>query len=151
MKYVVALGANLGNRLATLENAITSINSFADVQHVSSFIETAPVGGPEQPDYMNGVLIAESDLTPKEFLEKLHTIENAAGRTREVRWGARTLDLDIIVAGEIIQQDPDLTLPHPRAHQRTFVLQPWFEIEPDAAIPGKGSIEALLSALVGQE
>lgn len=151
MKYVVALGANLGNRLEVLENAIGQINTFAEVRSVSSFIETAPVGGPEQPDYMNGVLIAESDLTPEEFLIKLHEIENAAGRTREIRWGARTLDLDIIVAGEVIQDDVDLTLPHPRAHERAFVLQPWFEIEPDAVLPGKGSVEALLSALEMQE
>lgn len=151
MKFVVALGSNLGNRLAKLESAIGSIGAFADVQYVSSFIETDPVGGPEQPDYMNGVLIAESDLTPEEFLEKLHEIENAAGRTREVRWGARTLDLDIIVAGEIIQDDPHLTLPHPRAHERAFVLQPWLEIEPGAVIPGRGSIEALLAALPARE
>lgn len=151
MKYVVALGANLGNRLEVLENALGQINTFAEVRSVSSFIETAPVGGPEQPDYMNGVLIAESDLTPEEFLRKLHEIENAAGRTRDVRWGARTLDLDIIVAGEVIQDDVDLTLPHPRAHERAFVLQPWFEIEPDAVLPGKGTVEALLSAFDMQE
>lgn len=151
MKYVVALGSNLGNRLAKLDSAISSIGAFAEVKNVSSFIETAPVGGPEQPDYMNGVLIAESDLLPSDFLDKLHEIENAAGRTREVRWGARTLDLDIIVAGDIVQDDPKLTLPHPRAHERTFVLQPWLEIEPDAVIPGRGSIEAILAALPAQE
>ena len=151
MKYVVGLGSNLGNRLAKLESAISSIGAFADVQFVSSFIETDPIGGPEQPDYMNGVLIAESDLSPEDFLEKLHNIENEAGRTREVRWGARTLDLDIIVAGEIIQDDSQITLPHPRAHERAFVLQPWLEIEPGAVIPGKGSVEALLAALAAQE
>ena len=151
MRYVVALGSNLGNRLAKLESAIGSIGVFADVQYVSSFIETDPVGGPAQPDYMNGVLIAESDLSPEEFLEKLHVIENEAGRTREVRWGARTLDLDIILAGEIIQDDSKLTLPHPRAHLRSFVLQPWLEIEPSAVIPGKGSVKALLAALLAQE
>jgi 2-amino-4-hydroxy-6-hydroxymethyldihydropteridine diphosphokinase len=151
VKYVVALGSNLGNRLAKLESAISSIGTFAEVLYVSSFIETAPVGGPEQPDYMNGVLIAESDLLPSDFLNKLHDIENAAGRTREVRWGARTLDLDIIVAGDIIQDDQKLTLPHPRAHERAFVLQPWLEIEPDAVIPGRGSVEAILAALLAQE
>jgi 2-amino-4-hydroxy-6-hydroxymethyldihydropteridine diphosphokinase len=151
VKYVIALGSNLGDRLARLESAISSIGAFAKIQCISSFIETAPVGGPEQPDYMNGVLIAESDLLPSDFLDNLHQIENAAGRTREVRWGARTLDLDIIVAGEITQDDPKLTLPHPRAHERAFVLQPWLEIEPNAVIPGRGSVEAILAALPAQE
>jgi 2-amino-4-hydroxy-6-hydroxymethyldihydropteridine diphosphokinase len=147
VKYVVALGSNLGNREEKLNFALKSISSFATLTSASKFIETDPVGGPEQPLYLNGVAIFESNLSPEEFLLKLHEIENSAGRTREIRWGARTLDLDIISAGDVIQNNPELTLPHPRAHERLFVLQPWFEIEPSALLVGHGPIRDLLSGL----
>lgn len=151
MRYVVALGSNLGNRGSKLEFAISEIGSFATVVAVSKFLETDPVGGPEQPQYLNAVAIIESELEPIKFLEKLNEIENAAGRTREVRWGARTLDLDIITAEDVVQDDPILTLPHPRAHERGFVLQPWLEIDADATIPGMGRVDEIFAALPAQE
>jgi len=151
MKYVIALGSNLGDRQSILIHAIDSIKLIAEVIAVSSFYETNPVGGPEQPNYLNGVVIVNSEKLPEELLKLLQEIENSAGRTREIKWGARTLDLDLISAGEIQMETEFLTLPHPRAHERAFVLQPWIEIEPGGAIVGKGQINDLLAALGSQE
>ena len=151
MKYVIALGSNLGDRQSILIHAIDSIKLIAEVIAVSSFYETNPVGGPEQPNYLNGVMIVNSEKLPEELLKLLQEIENSAGRTREIKWGARTLDLDLISAGEIHIDTEFLTLPHPRAHERAFVLQPWIEIEPGGAIVGKGQITDLLAALGSQE
>jgi len=151
MKYVIALGSNLGDRQSILIHAIDSIKLIAEVIAVSSFYETNPVGGPDQPNYLNGVVIVNSEKLPEELLKLLQEIENSAGRTREIKWGARTLDLDLISAGEIQMETEFLTLPHPRAHERAFVLQPWIEIEPDGAIVGKGQINDLLAALGSQE
>jgi 2-amino-4-hydroxy-6-hydroxymethyldihydropteridine diphosphokinase len=151
VKYVISLGSNLGDRLEILKAAVESIRAVAQIQAVSSFYETNPVGGPEQPDYLNAVLIGSSNLSPELLLTELQKIESAAGRTREIRWGARTLDLDLITAEDIEQENEFLTLPHPRAHERAFVLQPWLEIDPEAQIPGKGWVKVLLSALDSQE
>jgi 2-amino-4-hydroxy-6-hydroxymethyldihydropteridine diphosphokinase len=151
VKYVISLGSNLGDRLEILKAAVESIRLVAQIQAVSSFYETDPVGGPEQPDYLNAVLIGSSNLSPELLLTELQKIESAAGRTREIRWGARTLDLDLITAEDIEQENEFLTLPHPRAHERAFVLQPWLEIDPEAQIPGKGWVKVLLSALDSQE
>jgi 2-amino-4-hydroxy-6-hydroxymethyldihydropteridine diphosphokinase len=149
MKYVVALGSNLGDRSQILESALEEIGNFSEIIKVSSFYETAPVGGPDQPDYMNAIVIIDSQLSPEDLLLSLQSIENKAGRTREVRWGARTLDLDLISAGDLKVESEFLTLPHPRAHERGFVLQPWLEIDADAEIVGKGRISELLAAIVG--
>ena len=151
MKCVIALGSNLGDSKSTLEAAIGSIRTIAEVTAVSSFYETKPVGGPKQPNYLNAVLIAKSELSPEKLLEELQKIENSAGRVRDVRWGARTLDLDLIAAGDIVQLDEFLTLPHPRAHERAFVLEPWLEIDPDGQLPGIGRIDAIFAALPPQE
>jgi 2-amino-4-hydroxy-6-hydroxymethyldihydropteridine diphosphokinase len=151
VKYVISLGSNLGDRLEILKAAVESIRLVAQIEAVSSFYETDPVGGPEQPDYLNAVLIASSHLTPELLLTELQKIESAAGRTREIRWGARTLDLDLITAEDIEQENEFLSLPHPRAHERAFVLQPWLEIDSEAQIPGKGWVKDLLSALDSRE
>ena len=149
MKYVVALGSNLGDRSQILESALEEIGNVSEIIKVSSFYETAPVGGPDQPDYMNAIVMIDSQLSPEDLLLSLQSIENKAGRTREVRWGARTLDLDLISAGDLKVESEFLTLPHPRAHERGFVLQPWLEIDADAEIVGKGRISELLAAIVG--
>lgn len=151
MKYVIALGSNLGDRFEILKNAIESIRQIARVEALSSFYETDPVGGPAQPDYLNAVIIASTDIDPEQLLTELQKIENAAGRVRNVRWDARTLDLDLIAADHLVQDNDFLILPHPRAHERAFVLQPWFEIDPSAEIPGKGPIKQLLAAMESQE
>jgi len=147
MKVVIALGSNIGDSAALLESAVERLHKIITVTHLSTFIETEPIGGPEQPNYLNAVLIGESELQPLELLRKMLEIESELGRVREVRWGPRTLDLDLIVAGEMVMKTPELELPHPRAHERGFVLEPWLEIDPTAYIPGKGSVESLLSEL----
>jgi len=148
MKVVIALGSNLGQSQEILTSAVEEIKKYVDVTALSSFHRTAPVGGPTQPDYLNAVLVGQcSALSPDELLHTLHEIEANAGRTREVHWGPRTLDLDLICYGELSFEEPKLTLPHPRAHERAFVLAPWLEIDPDAVIPGKGSVKELLRDL----
>ena len=143
MKVVIALGSNLGDRKSILDEAVLSLKQVITVKAVSTYIETDPVGGPDQPRYLNAVLVGESDLAPEELLRKLQAIENSAGRVRIERWGARTLDLDLIAAGDIVQESEFLTLPHPRAHERRFVLDPWLEIDPEATLPGFGEVRLL--------
>jgi len=143
MKVVIALGSNLGDRKATLDSAVEALRQIITVTKVSRYIETDPVGGPEQPDYLNAVLIGESDLEPIDLLMKMQAIEIAAGRERLERWGARTLDLDLIVAGDLVMDTDLLTLPHPRAYERRFVLDPWLEVDPQAILPGFGEVRLI--------
>ena len=147
MHVVIAMGSNLGERQATLDNAVSKMSSFCTSMKVSSYIETDPVGGPEQPIYLNAVVVCETELTPHDLLKALQAIEDEAGRTREVRWGARTLDLDLITYGQLMSDDPDLLLPHPRAHERRFVLAPWNEVDSNAHLPGIGKVSDLLNSL----
>lgn len=151
MKVVIALGSNLGDRAENISKAVSELTKIIEVTHLSTIYETDPVGGPEQPDYLNAVLIGKSELDPADLLTKTLEIESALGRTREVRWGARTLDIDLIIAGDVVSNSEFLILPHPRAHERAFVLEPWLEIEPDAVLPGRGSVAALLSQLSIEE
>lgn len=147
MKAVIALGANIGNPQEQLDIAIALLRESLDLRALSSIIRTAPVGGPDQPDYLNAVCIAESDLSAAELLALLHGIEKSLGRVREERWGPRTIDLDLIQYGTILSSAEELTLPHPRAHERRFVLEPWLEIEPDAILLTHGKISELLAEL----
>jgi 2-amino-4-hydroxy-6-hydroxymethyldihydropteridine diphosphokinase len=145
---VLALGSNLGDRLEVLQGGVDAIAGIPEVRvmAVSPVYETVPVGGPPQPDYLNAVLLARTTLASRVLLDRLHEIEAAFDRVRMVRWGPRTLDIDIIsVVGEV-SADPELTLPHPRAHERAFVLAPWHDVDPDAVVPGHGSVAALLAA-----
>ncbi|CAB4763662.1 unannotated protein [freshwater metagenome] len=144
MKAVIALGSNLGNRELYIDSAVAEIAKIIEVTHLSTNYETDPVGGPAQPKYLNAVLIGESVRSPHELLNSLLEIESRLGRTREIHWGARTIDLDLIVYGDEKIDTPDLVLPHPRAHERRFVLEPWAEIDPDAIIPSVGRIEDIL-------
>jgi len=130
MKAVIALGANIGDAKANLDLAVGLLREATDVMAVSSYLQTKPVGGPEQPDYLNAVAIIESDLPAKDLLAVLNGIETAMGRTREIHWGPRVIDLDLIQYGGLLVSDEKLTLPHPRAHERRFVLAPWVEIDP---------------------
>jgi len=147
MKVVIALGSNLGDREANLNRAEAELSEVIRIDAISTFIETDPVGGPEQPDYLNAVLVGECDREPEELLQLLLQIESRLGRTRDVKWGPRTLDLDLIVAGDLIIESQELQLPHPRAHERAFVLAPWLEIDPSGYIPGKGRVADLLAGL----
>ncbi len=148
---VIALGSNLGDRRQELQRAVDELAATRGLRiiTVSPVYETAPVGGPEQPDYLNAVVLAETYRPAAELLRRAHTIEVAAQRTREVRWGPRTLDVDIIAYGAETSSDPVLTLPHPRAHERAFVLAPWLDADPGAVLPGRGRVAALLAALPG--
>jgi 2-amino-4-hydroxy-6-hydroxymethyldihydropteridine diphosphokinase len=148
-RVVLALGSNLGDRLDNLQGALDALfdtGSLAFVA-VSPVYETAPVGGPAQPDYLNAVVIAASWLPARIVLERGQAAETAFQRIREEVWGPRTLDVDLIVYGDEVSDDPELTLPHPRAHERAFVLAPWLDADPDGVIPGKGRVETLLKAV----
>lgn len=147
MKAVIALGSNLGNRELNIDSAISELAKVMEITHLSTNHETDPVGGPEQPKYLNAILIAESHLDPHELLIAMLEIENKLGRKREIHWGPRTIDLDLIVFGEEIIDSDVLVLPHPRAHERRFVLEPWLEIDPTAQIPGFGRIESILQRI----
>lgn len=147
MKAVIALGANLGNPDEQMALAIALLREALDLKALSTIIRTAPVGGPAQPDYLNAVCIAESDLPATQLLALLNGIEKSLGRVRDERWGPRTIDLDLIQYGAILSSAAELTLPHPRAHERRFVLEPWFEIEPDATLLTHGKISQLLAQL----
>jgi len=142
---VIALGANLGDRLAALQGAVDGLRATPGVEvvAVSSVYETEPVGGPEQPDYANAVVLVRATIPVMALLERAHAIEAEWERVRAERWGPRTLDIDIIDADGAVSDDPVLTLPHPRAHERGFVIVPWLEIEPDAKLVGHGPIRDL--------
>jgi 2-amino-4-hydroxy-6-hydroxymethyldihydropteridine diphosphokinase len=148
MEFVIAVGANLGNAEQVVNEALANVAEKLNGSLVacSSLFRTAPVGGPDQPDFVNAVAIVDTELEPGDVLTRLQAMENDAGRVRDVRWGPRTLDLDVIVAGQVVSDDPVLTIPHPRAHERAFVLVPWLEIDPSAQIPGVGAVRDLVDA-----
>ena len=143
---VVAMGANLGDAGSTLAAAVAALARVDGVRvdRVSPLFETDPVGGPDQPVYLNAVLLAHTRLAPHRLLAALHRVEANHGRVRDIRWGARTLDLDLVqygdptTGGDVVSGDPDLTLPHPRAHERAFVLAPWAGVDPEARLRVQG-------------
>jgi 2-amino-4-hydroxy-6-hydroxymethyldihydropteridine diphosphokinase len=147
-QIVLALGSNIGDRLANLQ---AGVDLLADAPGlvataVSAVYETEPVGGPAQEDYLNAVLLADSDLAPRSILDHCQAAERALGRLRQERWGPRTLDVDLIACDDETSSDPELTLPHPRAHLRAFVLAPWLDVDPDAHLIGFGPVAGLLAA-----
>jgi len=148
-RCVLAIGSNLGDRMGSLQGAVNSLADTPEVwlTAVSPVYETDPVGGPEQPDYLNAVVLVEGDLAPRALLERSLTVEAAFARTRDVRWGPRTLDVDVVAVGDLRVAEPDLLLPHPRAAERAFVLVPWLDVDPDAALPGAGRVADLLAGL----
>lgn len=135
MRVALSLGANMGDRLAALQYAVAELAMSGELIAVSDVYETDPVGGPEQPEYFNAVVVLETELPASEVLAAAHRIEQGRGRTREVRWGARTLDVDVLAYGQVVSDDPVLTLPHPRALQRGFVMIPWAQVDPDFRLP----------------
>ena len=148
MRAIVALGSNLGDRFEYLQKAVNEINSVEEIEisKISSVYETLPVGGPEQGNYLNAVISLVTELEADELLFKLLLIELNLGRQREIAWGPRTIDLDLIwFENQTINLD-NLVLPHPRAHERCFVIKPWLEIEPDARI-GNTEIKEFLKDL----
>jgi len=149
IRVVIAMGSNLGDRLDYLQSGLDGLFDTPRLAFlaVSPVYETAPVGGPEQPDYLNAVAIGETTLPARAVLERCHSLEDAFGRVRGEVWGPRTLDLDLIIYGDEVSDSPELTLPHPRAHERAFVLAPWHDADPDAVLPGWGKVADLLAAL----
>ncbi|MGW2864899.1 2-amino-4-hydroxy-6-hydroxymethyldihydropteridine diphosphokinase [Streptomyces sp. SDr-06] len=150
-RAVIALGSNLGNRLETLQGAIDALEDTPGlrVKAVSPVYETEPWGveAGSQPSYFNAVVVVKTTLPPASLLERGHAIEEAFDRVRDERWGPRTIDVDIVAYADVVSDDPVLTLPHPRAHQRAFVLAPWHDVEPEAQLPGHGSIADLLTGV----
>ncbi|MBW0256360.1 2-amino-4-hydroxy-6-hydroxymethyldihydropteridine diphosphokinase [Cellulomonas sp. PS-H5] len=140
VEVVLAIGSNLGAAQDTLRDAVADLAAVPglEVLDVSALARTAPVGGPEQPDFLNAVLIARTTLSPRDLLRATSEVERRHGRERLVHWGPRTLDVDIIVYGDVSAVTDDLELPHPRAHERAFVLQPWAQVQPDAVLHGLG-------------
>jgi 2-amino-4-hydroxy-6-hydroxymethyldihydropteridine diphosphokinase len=152
VRTVLALGSNVGDRLATLQGGADALLGPPGLILValSPVYETVPVGGPPQPEYLNAVLVADTTLTPADLLRRCQAAEADFGRVRQEVWGPRTLDVDVIVYGDVVSDDPELTLPHPRAQERAFVLAPWLDADPDAEIPGQGRVAALLDAVVAR-
>jgi dihydroneopterin aldolase/2-amino-4-hydroxy-6-hydroxymethyldihydropteridine diphosphokinase len=137
---VLALGANLGDRGATLRSAVVALAATdgVEVTGVSPVVETVPVGGPEQPDYLNAVVLVRTSLAPRALLVAAHAVEALHGRERAERWGPRTLDVDVVDYDGLVATSPDLALPHPRAAGRAFVLAPWLAADPGAVLHAEG-------------
>ncbi|MEV7426113.1 MULTISPECIES: 2-amino-4-hydroxy-6-hydroxymethyldihydropteridine diphosphokinase [unclassified Streptomyces] len=146
---VVALGSNLGNRLETLQGAVDALEDTPGlrVKAVSPVYETEPWGVDpgSQPSYFNAVAVIRTTLPPSSLLERGQAIEEAFDRVREERWAPRTIDVDIVAYADVVSDDPLLTLPHPRVHERAFVLAPWYDVDPGALVPGRGPVADLLA------
>ncbi len=149
----VALGANLGDPVNTIKSAIEMLKSLSNSRLVasSSLYRTAPMGLHNQPDFINAVVALDTQLTPAALLQQLFTVEAEFGRIRNVKNAPRTLDLDLLLHGHSVSNDPQLTLPHPRMHRRAFVLAPLAEIAPEVSIPGYGAISDMLAACADQK
>jgi 2-amino-4-hydroxy-6-hydroxymethyldihydropteridine diphosphokinase len=150
---VLSIGSNLGDRLGYLRGCVVLLGDV--VRAVSPVYSTAPWGGVPQDDFLNAIVLVEDPAIDaadaQEWLRRGQCCEAAAGRTRQLRWGPRTLDVDVIDVDGARQNDPRLTLPHPRAHQRAFVLVPWLDVAPDAVLAGRGTVAELITALPAAE
>ncbi|MEN9715833.1 MAG: hypothetical protein RJA35_1300 [Actinomycetota bacterium] len=155
-RAVIALGSNLGDRGEHIQGAAAEIGQIEGVKLVklSKIVESfavTPLGVDEsKPKYLNAIALVDTSLKPKELLASLQAVETSHGRVRLEKWGSRTLDLDIITYGDEVKAGKVLTLPHPRAYQRAFVLVPWAEADPEAVLPGHGSVAELAAEMEGQ-
>jgi 2-amino-4-hydroxy-6-hydroxymethyldihydropteridine diphosphokinase len=147
MKAVIALGANIGNPQEQMDLAVAMLREATDFKVVSDYFSTKPVSDIAQPDYLNAVCIVESELPATDLLALLHGIEKTLGRERKEHWGPRTIDLDLIQYGSLLSSADELQLPHPRAHERRFVIEPWHSIEPDAILLTHGKISEILEQM----
>ena len=146
----VGLGGNLGDREATLRRAVALLAAADGVEviKVSELCETDPVGVVEQPRFLNGAVTVETALPPRALLDALLAVERELGRVRQgERWGPRTVDLDLLVYGDEMIDEPGLRVPHPRLHERRFALEPLAELDPELEVPGRGKVSELLAAL----
>jgi 2-amino-4-hydroxy-6-hydroxymethyldihydropteridine diphosphokinase len=140
----VGVGANLGDREATIRAALGALPG---VVGVSELRETEPVGVVDQPPFLNGAVALETELGPRQLLETLLVVERELGRERRERRGPRTIDLDLLLYGDETIDEPGLTVPHPRLHERSFALEPLLDLDPGLSIPGRGRVEDLLAGL----
>ena len=140
----VGVGANLGDREATIRAALAALPG---VVGVSQLRETDPVGVIDQPPFLNGAAALETDFSPRELLDALLAVERELGRERRERWGPRTIDLDLLLYGDEMIDEAGLTVPHPRLHERRFALEPLLDLDPELAIPGRGRVADLLTGL----
>jgi 2-amino-4-hydroxy-6-hydroxymethyldihydropteridine diphosphokinase len=146
----IGLGANLGDREATIRRALALLAAGDEVaiEAVSSLRETDPVGYEDQPKFLNGAAAVRTELSPRDLLERLHDVERRLGRDRSgPRFGPRTIDLDLLLYGTETIDEPDLRIPHPRLAERRFVLEPLAELDDGLDVPGRGSVRALLAGL----
>ena len=151
VRAYVGLGANLGDREATIRRAVALLDDLEDLKvvGVSTLRETEPWGPVEQPAYLNGAVAVETELDPRELLDALLDVERRLGRVRddEKRWGPRTIDLDLLLYGDLVLDESGLGVPHPRLHERRFALEPLADLAPDAVVPGRGTVAELLRSL----
>jgi len=143
---VLSLGSNLGDRVGNLTAGLEILHRMLGVLAVSDLYETEPVGGDRQPAYLNLAALVDT-VDGWRALTAAHVAESARGRLRSRRWGPRTLDVDVVAVGATVSHDPRLTLPHPRAAERAFVLRPWLDLDPDAVVPGRGPVRELLNGI----
>ncbi|MGA7280785.1 MAG: 2-amino-4-hydroxy-6-hydroxymethyldihydropteridine diphosphokinase [Acidimicrobiia bacterium] len=149
-RFAIGLGSNLGDRLDHLRNAVAAMQETGTIVAISSLYESEPVGGPEQDPYLNAIIVLETGLDAESLLGRLHQVESALGRERTVRWGPRTLDLDLITWDGVMVDSPTLTLPHPRSAERRFVLEPLAEVWPEAIVFGAVTAEEALTGVGDQ-
>jgi 2-amino-4-hydroxy-6-hydroxymethyldihydropteridine diphosphokinase len=151
VRAYVGVGANLGDRERTIRRAIDILAAQPGIElvGVSPLRETEPWGPVEQPAYLNGAVALDTELAPRDLLDVLLDVEQSLGRDRstEVRFGPRTLDLDLLVHGDLVHDEPGLTLPHPRLHERRFALEPLADLDPELVVPGWGTVSELLASL----
>jgi len=151
IQAALSIGSNLGDRFVNLQFALDQLQkNSCKVISISSVFETAPVGGPAQEPFLNAVTIVETTMEPLDLLHKVLSIEELAHRVRDVRWGPRTLDIDVIDVLDFTSATQELTVPHPRAHERAFVLAPLFQIAPDWKLGGVQDVRELLTDVQGQ-
>ena len=150
IRAYVGLGANLGERERSIRRALELLAAYpaVEVVAVSTLRETQPVGYLDQPWFLNGAAAIDTELAPRPVLERLLAVERALGRTRDgPRFGARTIDLDLLLYGDRVVDEPGLHVPHPRLHERAFVLEPLAELDPALVVPGRGAVADLLAGL----
>jgi len=150
VRVAIGLGSNLGDRARHINDAVAALSKIGDLVAMSSLYETDPIGGPEQGAYLNAVAMLETALAPDALLAECLRIERDHGRERRERWGPRTLDLDVLLYGDVARDEPGLTVPHPRLAERRFVLEPLLEVWPDAALPDGSPLAPELANVSGQ-
>lgn len=151
MRVAIGLGSNLGDREGHLSYALDALSSIGEILGVSSIYRTAPVGDVPQDDFLNAVVLFESELSPTEILERCLEVETARGRVRSVRWGPRTLDLDLLLYNSLNVAEPGLRVPHPELVNRRFVLEPLLEVWPDAQLPSGEPLAQFLESVADQQ